>query len=50
MQMRTDGTDCSFPDCSRYFPAVPHGFERHTHVITFADGNRKDLKQQTITI
>ena len=38
----------SFPYSSRYFPAVPHGFERRTHVITFADGNRKDLKQQTI--
>ena len=44
-QMRTDGTDCLFPYCSRYFPAVPHGFERRTHAITFADGNRKDLKQ-----
>ncbi|WP_373825800.1 hypothetical protein, partial [Bacteroides heparinolyticus] len=49
-QMRTDETDCSFPDSSRYFPAVPHGFERCTHAIIFADENWKDLKQQTITI
>ena len=49
MQMRTDGTDCSFPDCSRYFPAVPYGFERRTYAITFASRNRKELKQQTIT-
>ena len=47
--MRTDETDCSFPDSSRYFPAVPHGFERCTHAIIFADENWKDLKQQTIT-
>ncbi len=47
-QMRTDEVDCSFPYCSRYFPAVHHGFERCTHAIIFADGNRKDLKQQTI--
>ena len=49
MQMRTDETDCSFPDCSRYFPAVPYVFERHTYAITFASRNRKELKQQTIT-
>jgi len=24
-------------------------FEKHTHAIIFTDGNRKDLKQQTIT-
>ncbi len=42
--------DGSFPDCSRYFPAVPHGFERCTYAIIFADGNWKGLKQQTITI
>ncbi|WP_180275136.1 hypothetical protein [Prevotella intermedia] len=48
--MRTDETDCSFPDSSRYFRAVPHGFERCTHAIIFADENWKDLKQQTITI
>lgn len=48
-QMRTDGTDCSFPYCSRHFPAVPHGFERRTYAITFASRNRKELKQQTIT-
>ncbi len=46
---QTDGTDCSFPYCSLYFPTVPHGFERCTHAITFASRNRKELKQQTIT-
>ena len=50
MQMRTDDANCLFPYSSRYTPVVPHGFERHTHAIIFADGNRKDLKQQTITI
>ena len=49
MQMRTDDADFPFPYSSRYFPAVPRGFERRTHAITFADGNRKELKQQTIT-
>ena len=47
--MLTDETDCSFPDSPRYFPAVPHGFERCTYAITFASRNRKELKQQTIT-
>ncbi|MFT0395453.1 hypothetical protein [Bacteroides thetaiotaomicron] len=49
-QMRTDDADCPFPYSSRHFPAVHHGFERCTHAIIFADGNWKDLKQQTITI
>ena len=40
-QMQTDGTDCSFPYCSRYFPTVPCCFERPTYAITFARGNRK---------
>ena len=47
--MLTDEIDCSFPDSSRYFPAVPRCFERRTHTITFASRNRKDLRQQTIT-
>ena len=49
-QMQTDDADCPFPYSSRHFPAVHHGFERCTHAIIFADGNWKDLKQQTITI
>ena len=48
-QMRTDDADYLFPYSSRYFPAIPCGFERCTHAIIFADGNWKDLKQQTIT-
>ncbi|AEA21053.1 hypothetical protein HMPREF9137_2270 [Prevotella denticola F0289] len=48
--MRTDDADCPFPYSSRHFPAVHHGFERRTYAIIFADGNWKDLKQQTITI
>ena len=47
-QMQTDGTDCSFPYCSRYFPTVPSCFERPTYAIIFADVNRKNQKQQTI--
>ena len=46
--MRTDDADYLFPYSSRHFPAVPRCFERRTHAITFADGNRKELKQQTI--
>ena len=38
----------SFLYSSRHFPAVPRGFERRTHAITFASRNRKELKQQTI--
>ncbi|EFC75547.1 MAG: hypothetical protein KIC64_05905 [Prevotella buccae] len=39
-----------FPVLPETSPAVPHGFERCTYAIIFADGNWKDLKQQTITI
>ena len=40
-QMRTDGTDCLFPYCSRYFPTVPCCFDRRTYAIIFADGKRE---------
>ena len=44
-QMQTDGTDCSFPYCSRYFPTALRGV--HTP-LSLPMGKGENQKQQTI--